>query len=300
MVPHVPSPPQGRRAVRRAFTLVELLVVIAIIGVLIGVLVPALASARSRAIEVRDTSGIRQLIIAYQTFASEHADAVMVGYLKSVPPEKIEDGYGDLVEGFDGLAKRRYPWRLAQYLDGGLRGTILTGERESMLKTIPAVGQREWWHYRISTMPSFGLNSHFLGGYEFEQTNPPPFRVVRMLSQVRRPSHMLTFASARGEDWEPGVGLLAAEGWHTVDSPAWGHNGPLGGLGYPWSDKPYSDTSNPEEHGNISARYDAKVLMGMIDGHTEAIEPEGLRDMTYWSNEAASSGDRDWKPTVPQ
>lgn len=280
---------------RRAFTLVELLVVIAVIGILIGVLLPALSTAHDRAIEVRDTSGLRQLILAYETFASDHADKVMVGYLHDVPSEKLEDGYGDVVEGFDGLAKRRYPWRLAQYLDG-LRGTILSGEREVMLDNIPPVGEREWWHYRISTMPSFGLNSHFLGGYDFDKANPPPFRVVQMLSQVRRPSRMLTFASARGEDWEQGIGMIEAQGWHTVDSPAWGQTGALGGLGFPWSDEPYSEDSNPEAHGNISARYDGKVLMVMIDGHIEHIDPEALRDMTYWSNEAAASGDPGWKP----
>jgi hypothetical protein len=223
----------------------------------------------------------------------------MVGYYKQAPAWTIEDGFGGIVDGFSGLAKKRYPWRLAPYLDFALQGTMLTGERESLMKAIPPVDDRTWWHYRISTMPSFGLNAHFLGGYEYDRTSPPPFHVVHMMSQVKLPSDMLAFASARGEDWDSETNtVIAAEGWHTVDSPAWGHTGTLGGLGYPWSAEAYSRESHPEQHGNISARYRDKVLLGFIDGHASTSPPEGLRDMRLWSNDAASASDPEWKPNV--
>ncbi len=271
--------------------------VIAVVGILIGVLLPALASARGQAGEVRDSSGLRQLLLAYRTYASEHEGAVLVGYTKHVPPGTLEDGFGGVVDGFGGLAKKRYPWRLAPYLEHSLRGTLLTGERESLLKDIRPPDERTWWHYRISTMPSFGINAHFLGGYEYEKTSPPPFRVVERISQVRRPTHMLVFASARGEDWDPQAGgLISAEGWHTVDSPAWGHTGAMGGMGQPWSDEPYAERANPEAHGNVHARYRGEALVAMLDGHVEKLTPAALRDMTYWSNDAASAGDPSWTP----
>ncbi|MEO1129389.1 MAG: type II secretion system protein, partial [Planctomycetota bacterium] len=68
------------RTSRRAdgFTLVELLVVIAVIGVLIGTLLPALGGARDRANELRDANALRQLVLAYDLYAQEHGDALIV------------------------------------------------------------------------------------------------------------------------------------------------------------------------------------------------------------------------------
>lgn len=288
----------GTRAVgsnRHAFTLVELLVVVAVIGTLIGVIMPALSGARQQAGKVKDMMAVRQLLVGYQIYSSENSYELLVGYYKNTPSVHLEDGYGGTVVGFDGQAKKRYPWRLSNYLDTGLRGTILSGAQEALLDDIPAVGEREWWHYRISVMPSFGLNAHFLGGYEVGGT-PPPFRVCRMMTDVRQPSTMLAFASARGEDWDPAQGVISAEGWHTVDSPNWGHSGPLGGLGATWAKEPYSEEANPEAYGNIDARYGGLVLIGCVDGHTEMKKPAELRDMRLWSNDAVRAGDPDWAP----
>lgn len=277
------------------FTLVELLTVVAIVGVLIGVLVPALSSARARATATRDASGARQLLLGYATYASENADKLLVGYHRDVPPVTLDDGLGDMVDGLGGQALKRYPWRLAPYLDGAIRGTILAGERESLLNDIPPAGERDWWHYRVSVMPSFGINAHFLGGYDEDPANPPPFRVTHMMSQVKRPSLMLTFVSARGEDWDTQArAVIAAQGWHAVDSPEWGHSGTLGGIGATWNAEPYTDEANPEHYGNIHARYEARALTGCIDGHVEFVAPAELRDMTRWANDAS---DADWSPS---
>lgn len=282
----------GSRSLPSGFTLVELLTVVAVIGALIGVLMPALAGANDRARAVKDTMASRQLLLGYHTFASENADDLIVGYCSRTPSAVIEDGYGDIVAGFNGMAKKRYPWRLASYLDIGLRGTILSGERESQLDRIPPAGEREWWHYRVSTMPSFGLNAHFLGGYDAEAA-PPPFRICSRLSAIKRPSDMVCFASSHGEDWDPQLGQHAAEGWHTVDSPTWGHNGPLGGAGASWFEGAYDETENPEAFGNLHARYAGRVLVAAADGHADLQEFEALRDMRRWSNDADAP---DWRP----
>ena len=274
------------------FTLVELLVVVAVIGTLIGVLMPALAGANDRARALKDTMAERQLLLGYHTFAAENADELIVGYYSQTPGGVIEDGYGDIVTGFNGMAKKRYPWRLASFLDAGLRGTLLSGERESQIDAMPPVGEREWWHYRVSTMPSFGLNAHFLGGYDVKNA-PPPFRVCAQMSRIKRPCEMVAFASAKGEDWDPQLGLIAAEGWHTVDAPTWGHNGPLGGSGASWVGAAYDESANPEEYGNLHARYDGRVLIGWADGHAGPAEFEALRDMRLWANDADAP---DWRP----
>jgi len=303
----IPSRTQPSRC---AFTLVELLVVVSVIGLLMGALVPALSGGYAKAREIGDTNALRQLLVGYHQFSAARSDAILVGYYAQDPGYNLDDTLGAKVA--KGLPRQRYPWRLATFLSAGLRGSFLMGAQEKFLDAVPSPGtsDRDWWQYRVSTLPSFGVNAHFLGGYKVNApgigtksagyVKPPKYRVVKMMSHVTNPSRCIAFGSARGEDWDPKSGASTiAQGWYLVESPAIGDLGPFGGgkLG-PWDTAPYSESAHPEKYGNIDARYRGRVIVGQVDGHAEAFKPEDLRDMTMWSDDAARSADRNW--TAPK
>jgi prepilin-type N-terminal cleavage/methylation domain-containing protein len=255
---------------RSGFTLIELLVVVAIIAVLAGLLLPALAKAKYKAAQINEVNGAKQLMLAWQMYAQDHRDHVLPGHRYGF---EARDMNGRPIE-FEVL-RARYPWRIAPYLGQNFMVMYLNENRRT-LETIQRMADTNLMVYAASVFPSLGANSVFVGGDD--QEFPPSERAfaqfgrfcVLQMSEIRRPSQLMAFVSARG----PFDGKIVP-GFHVVRPPFL--------QARRWAVE-WNDEDGPEAWGHVHPRYGRRGVAGMTDGHVESVDRGQLQDMQRWAN----------------
>ena len=291
----------GARTKRPAqgFSVTELLVVIGVIALLVALVIPAARMVRKAAAKTRELTTARMLGQAWTHYATDASGAVIPGFRAGLPafgpdgapiPPATFSGSGAAIAA-------RWPWRLTPYLGSDVMNLFAGPQREALLR-LQASSETERFYYLASLVPSFGLNSAWVGGDSDRLGflpptiggQPNPFRdfYVTRLSQVAHPERLTLFASSRMAN-DFGADALGQyfdgamiEGYFRVDSP-WLQ-------ARIWADSYSPD--DPASNGNVSARADGDAVVVTASGATEAVPVQQLDDMRRWADQA----DRiDWR-----
>lgn len=282
--PRKPRPPRRGSESVPAFTLVELLVVIAIVSLLIAMLAPALAKCRQAARKSREMRAGQQLMTAYHLYANDFRAAVLPGF--ATPEMTAAPGPGSLEvkdnlgQPIYGVVARRYPWRIAPYLDYNFSGLY------DDPKILDRYRDRSDFQYVVSLSPSLGINADFVGGkgepgLGFNAGVLAQYGrfYISRLDEALNPQNLLVFTSARGVD--PDGGTVA--GFHLVEAPNF--------LAPRWANSPFDTALPASSFGGVDPRHSQQAVTAFFDGHVDALKLDELRDMRKWANRATRA---DW------
>ena len=276
---------------RKAFTLVELLVVIAIIALLTAVVLPSLSGVRNRAAQFKELNALRSTLTAWNQYATDQKGALIPAFYGNPPLDVLPAFYEDGkpiptdVYGSQRAVVCRWPWRLAPYLGHDFRAlTMQDGDDPVQLASGNDLGK---YLYFSSLYPSFGMNGMWVGGdqerYGFlpaeikGQRNPFANFYVSRLSTIRHTERLIVFASSRTNQ-SAGATDVCREGYFRVESPNW--------IGPQWS---AYDADVAQSCGNVSARWQGAASVGTVNGATELVPIEELRDMRRWADQATDA-----------
>jgi len=260
----------GFSANSSAFTLIELLVVIAIIAILAALLLPCLGKVKRKARMIEELSSARQVMLAVQLYADDNDDAVFPGYVSDSNAKDDRDNQLSFP------INARYPWRLSPYLSQSFEILYCTDNR-ARLDELRGL-DRDAYVYAVSVYPSLGINSYFIGGNETEFSAAAanarfgPGTVVTRMSEVRQPSRLMTFASARSA-----ISGHDANGYYQI-TPPWL-------VTRKWASD-WTPNLAPNKWGFLAPRFERRAVAAMMDGHAEPLNLDELQDMRRWCNTA--------------
>ena len=279
--------------------MIELLVVIGIVGLLLGLLFPTMRTVRRSGDLARELSAARQLMVAYRSYAYDHRGVLMPGYYYLNGTLPAFDKAGDPIEGI-GVDGAGYPWRLAPYLDYDLQGLYL----DKRLVREFTNNEGRYYTYLVGVLPSLGINGTFVGGdtrsfaFQDQYTQLYGKFYATRLSEVKRPTDLIVFASARTNDAQttafvPGRDLV--EGHFCVLPPY-----QVGDDERDWADRYDPECADPcstADWGHVSLRHAFReAAIGFFDGHAGTLDETEIQDMRHWADRADAP---DWSVRPP-
>ena len=212
----------------RAFTLLELIISMAIIAILLTLVIAPLHRIQNSAKRTDSLGALRQMALAYASYSTDHRQRLMPGYVNETLLEQL-DITAELPAGTslrdpmycDGniCDASAYVWRLAPYLGNAwetmfvdyhskrLRSQLETEFQNGVYGPVSRDASATPPELGISRIPSFGMNSIFVGGDSFhggsEVTPFNPWNTVdnkpiaaTRLSEVRNPATLIVFGAA--------------------------------------------------------------------------------------------------------
>lgn len=238
---HTVMPPRSFRRTS-GFTLIELLVVIAIIAILAGMLLPAMAKAKTKAAGILCMSNQKQLLYAWQMYATDNNDHLVLnatgsqqGYVGGwLPTPNEATNYNLLKPPFGKL------WPYSQ---------SVTIYRCPADKSTVRIGNKNYPRTR-----SISMNGNMNGDSWYTAIIESTWWTFRKYSDIKNASQMFVFIDEREESVDDGyflVGLDPNQTWGNL--PAIYHNN-AGGLGF------------ADGHGEIHKWIDPATHKKGIDG----------------------------------
>lgn len=254
--------------------------VVGIIAVLAVISTTVAAAVQRKGAMTRELNAGRQIMLAYNSYSTDHDGALLKGYDKGVGEVFLPSG-----KTVTGIMCARYPWRLAPYAGEAIDDIFLINDTRRQTDRLETDSFS--YQYLASLYPSFGINGYCVGGYD-DSTGSGNFAsdcVTRAASAVR-PSTLIVFVSAR---YRESPEKADTPGFHIVTPPKL------------WRTKwttPFDQKKTPSAFGNVNPRWDGRAICAFLDGHVAMLGQEELTDMRFWSNTAAETNDRNF--TVPR
>lgn len=241
----------------RGFTLIELLVVIAVVAILAGLSAVGYSKYIESAKKGKELHAARVLMAGFHAYSADNGGKI----IKAMDPNpgKIVDDKGKPVMSH---AARRWPWRLAPYIDYNVN-MLMVNNSEA------APRDNAMYSYLVTVFTTFGMNGTFVGGKYGTGMSPDHPRnkrgnfCVTTIAQPQSPSTLIVFTSAKMQNApHPGCFDVSAPG--------------LGAV------------------GEVDYKYGNKAVVAYFDGHVELNDEKQLKDMRRWSNLAAIQDDANW------
>jgi len=194
------------------FTLIELLIVISVISLLMGILLPALQRARAQSKQIACLSNIKQLTVAWLSYADDNDYKLISAYTEDNPTKRGNEWYADWVcDGNDP--------------NGGIGNTEEAIESGALFPYTKMVEVYKCPADRSERLRSYSI-SYYMNG---EKRKGGRITAKKVIPQIRTPGTKMVFMDEydrqSNANWNMNSWRLSASGQQWQDDIAAWHSG---------------------------------------------------------------------------